>query len=148
LTAACATATERGRYDSAMTKEQIEAQFKLACNSKTPYNWQVDVTEALILGLVAGTGSGKTMPFGMLALSDSSWKKMVLVISPLNTLEHEQAERFHAMGLTATAVNGDVYTTELHKVRYCEYFRFWQLNISQQIEARKHRIILTSPEMS
>jgi ATP-dependent helicase YprA (DUF1998 family) len=129
LIAARAAATERDGYDSVTTREQIKTQFKSACSGKTPYDWQVDVTEALILGLdsivIAGTGSGKTMPFGMLALTDLSRKKMVLVISPLNALEHEQAERFHAMGLTATAVNSDVYTPKLHKVCYCGYLQCW-----------------------
>ncbi|KAJ7506438.1 hypothetical protein B0H11DRAFT_1707242, partial [Mycena galericulata] len=36
---------------------------------KPPYDWQIEVAEALILGLdavvIAGTGAGKTIPFMM-----------------------------------------------------------------------------------
>jgi ATP-dependent helicase YprA (DUF1998 family) len=39
--------------------------------------------------VIAGTGAGKTMPFAM-PLVDDTKSKMVLVISPLNELEHEQ----------------------------------------------------------
>ena len=126
-------------YDSASTRKSIEARFKAAFGGKAPYKWQIDVTEALILGIdcvvIAGTGAGKTMPFGMLALADDSKKKMVLIISPLNELECEQADRFKAMGLTATAVNSDVYTMKLHKVRY----RYSELNIGSSCYRKSKR---------
>ncbi|KAI0692066.1 P-loop containing nucleoside triphosphate hydrolase protein, partial [Cerioporus squamosus] len=100
-----------------------------------PYAWQVDVAEALWLGLdtavIAGTGAGKTMPFVMPLLVDKTKKKKVIIISPLNELELDQARRFKAMELTAAAVNGDVYDMKLHN----------------EIVANKFRVILTSPEM-
>ena len=40
--------------------------------------------------MIAGTGSGKTMLFGMPLLLDETKDKMVVVISPLNELEAEQ----------------------------------------------------------
>ena len=40
--------------------------------------------------VIAGTGSGKTMPFWMPLLLDKNRDKMVVVISPLNELEAEQ----------------------------------------------------------
>lgn len=40
--------------------------------------------------VIAGTGSGKTMPFAMPLLVDITKKKMVIVISPLNDLEEDQ----------------------------------------------------------
>ena len=56
------------------------------------YPWQVDVAEALLLGLactvVAGMGAGKTMLFVMPLFVDS--QKIVVVISPLNALEEDQ----------------------------------------------------------
>jgi superfamily II DNA helicase RecQ len=53
------------------------------------------------------------------------------------------------MGLTATAVNSDVYSPQLHKVSVA---RDRGTNdptrvIAQEIESRQHRVILTSPEM-
>ena len=82
------------------------------------YDWQVDVSEALLLGLdcsvIAGTGAGKTMPFVMPLFVESN--KIIIVISPLNALEEDQASRFKKMGLSAVAVNGDTYSNEIHKV--------------------------------
>ena len=60
----------------------------------TAIDWQLDVTEVLLLGLscvvIVGTGSGKIMPFAMLLLADQTKKRMVIVISPLNGLEEDQ----------------------------------------------------------
>jgi bloom syndrome protein len=57
-----------------------------------PYTWQLDVSEALILGLdavvIAGTGVGKTIPFMMPLLLHRD--KIVLVISPLKVLQDDQ----------------------------------------------------------
>lgn len=86
------------QYSSAQTREDLIASFKGAFNGLEPYNWQLDVTEAVLLGLdcvaIAGTGSGKTMPFAMPLLVDRTKKKMVIVISPLNDLEEDQVSIF------------------------------------------------------
>ena len=79
-------------YSSETTrKDLVTAAFKKAFHGLEPYDWQLDVTEALLLGLdcvvIAGTGSGKTMPFAMPLLVDKTKIKMVIVISPLNDLE-------------------------------------------------------------
>jgi superfamily II DNA helicase RecQ len=56
--------------------------------------WQVDICEAILLGLdcilIAPTGAGKTMPFIMPLLVDKTCRKMVIIISPLNELEYDQ----------------------------------------------------------
>ena len=82
------------------------------------YDWQVDVSEALLLGLdysvIAGTGVGKTMPFVMPLFVESN--KIMILISPLNALEEDQASQFKKMGLSAVTVNGDTYSNEIHKV--------------------------------
>ncbi|THG94442.1 hypothetical protein EW026_g7034 [Hermanssonia centrifuga] len=49
-------------------------------------------------------------------LADRTGKKKVIVVSALDELEYDQAERFKAMGLTATAVNSQVWSDELHKI--------------------------------
>ncbi|KAF8218453.1 hypothetical protein L208DRAFT_1140040, partial [Tricholoma matsutake] len=58
-----------------------------------PYEWQLNIAEALLLGLdtvvIAGTGSGKTIPFMLLPLCHP--EKMVLILSPLKTLQRDQA---------------------------------------------------------
>jgi ATP-dependent helicase YprA (DUF1998 family) len=87
-------ATELRNYDSEQMRKTLEDRFRQACNGKTPYDWQKDVTEAIFLGIpclvIAGTGAGKTLPLVTPLLMDDTKKKMALVISPLNELEEEQ----------------------------------------------------------
>lgn len=81
-------------YSSQATRQAIMKRCEEAFNRNKLYDWQVNVTEALLLGLdcvvIAGTGTGKTMPFGMPLLMDDSGSKIVIIISPLNDLEVEQ----------------------------------------------------------
>ncbi|KAG1785008.1 uncharacterized protein HD556DRAFT_1189123, partial [Suillus plorans] len=85
---------------------------------KVPYTWQLEVSEALLLGLdcsvIAGTGTGKTMPFVLPLLAQPN--KHVLIISPLDALEADQAEKFRDINLMAVAVNGNLYNQHLHQV--------------------------------
>ena len=57
------------------------------------YEWQIDLAEALALGLdatvIVGTGSGKTLPWALPLLLEENRDKICLVISPLNELEAE-----------------------------------------------------------
>ncbi|KAJ7189419.1 hypothetical protein GGX14DRAFT_383272 [Mycena pura] len=103
-------ARRKNNCDSEQTR-LFEEQFK-----KPPYESQIDISEAIILGLdaigvIAGTGAGKTILFMMPLLLDR--KKFVLAISPLNILQEHQAKRFQKMGLKVAAVNGDTYSQEL-----------------------------------
>ena len=86
------------QYSSDKTRSDLVTTFKRAFKDLEPYSWQLDVAEALLLGLdcitIAGTGSGKTMQFAMPLLVDRSKKKRVIVISPLNDLEEDQARLF------------------------------------------------------
>ena len=126
-------------YCSLRTRENLVTSFKAAFNGLEPHRWQLDVAEAILLNLdciaIVGTGSGKTMPFAMPLLVDRTEKKIVIVISPLNDLEEDQvnflilflskiltlyaaqARRFRKIGLSATAVNGDVWNNVLQEVR-------------------------------
>ncbi|KAI0634743.1 P-loop containing nucleoside triphosphate hydrolase protein [Trametes polyzona] len=130
-----ANASEEYNYSTEKTRTSLRGCFSAACSGKQPYGWQLDVAEALILGLdvvlTAGTGAGKTMPFIMPLLLPENAGKMVVIISPLNELERDQARRFRDMGLTATAVNGEDYSTELHNT----------------IAAKASCVLVTSPEM-
>ncbi|KAF6752010.1 P-loop containing nucleoside triphosphate hydrolase protein [Ephemerocybe angulata] len=104
-------------HDSPAWRLKLEELF-LEKFGKEPYKWQVDVSEAIVLGLdcicIAGTGAGKTMPFMMPLLMDAAGR--VLVISPLKILQEEQARRFITMGISATAVNEDTWNPELKHV--------------------------------
>ena len=86
------------KYDLEATQNTIDNEFRQVCPGKIPHQWQINVTEALLLGIdcivIAGTGAGKTMPFVMPLLLDRTKTKKVLVISPLNELEMEQVS-FH-----------------------------------------------------
>jgi hypothetical protein len=88
------SATKAHHYDYATTHHSIENKFQAVFDGKPPYSWQTDVTEALLLRLdcivIAGMGSGKTMPFGMPLLLEEAKDKIIVVISPLNELEAEQ----------------------------------------------------------
>jgi len=83
-------------YDSEATRSEISRVFRERFGGD-PRVWQLDVTEALLLGLdsivIAGTGSGKTMPFMMPLLLDE--KKKILVLSPLKVLQEEQVSDIH-----------------------------------------------------
>ncbi|KII90327.1 hypothetical protein PLICRDRAFT_106921 [Plicaturopsis crispa FD-325 SS-3] len=132
LQAARETATQARGYTSATTREALRKAFTDRFGS-APHEWQVDVTEALLLGLdsvvIAGTGAGKTMPFMMPLLHDKT--KIVVIISPLNILEKDMAARFKKMGIAAVPVNKQTWNERLH----------------QELKDLKWRAILLSPEM-
>ena len=91
LQEARAAAEKQRKYNSGATRRVLAALFAERFGS-APYEWQLDVAEALLLGLdsvvIAGTCSGKTIPFmlPLLHLPD----KMVLIISPLKVLQTDQ----------------------------------------------------------
>lgn len=78
-------------YNSHETRTHIHSVFRERFG-KDPHEWQLDVTEAIILGLdsivIAGTGAGKTMPFMMPLMVDP--QKKIIVISPLKVLQEDQ----------------------------------------------------------
>ncbi|PCH44251.1 hypothetical protein WOLCODRAFT_76312 [Wolfiporia cocos MD-104 SS10] len=95
LEAAREAAYKTRQYSSAETRAKLTAEFKRIFGpDKAPYDWQLDVTEAILLGLdaivIAGTGAGKTMPFAIPLLLDEQRNKMILILSPLNELEKDQ----------------------------------------------------------
>jgi ATP-dependent helicase YprA (DUF1998 family) len=84
--------TSEKPYNSAETRAKMTDLFKARSEGKIPYDWQLDVAEAILLGLdsvvIAGTGSGKTIPFMLPLLTDP--EKLVLIISPLKVLQRDQ----------------------------------------------------------
>ncbi|KAJ7233469.1 hypothetical protein C8J57DRAFT_982741, partial [Mycena rebaudengoi] len=121
-------AREKTKYDSEATRRDLARLFEEEYG-KPPYEWQIDVSEALILGLdcivIAGTGAGKTIPFMMPLLH------FVLIISLLKILQGDQEKRLSKMGLPAAAVNGDTFSRDLKTA----------------LDDQKHNAVLTSPEM-
>ncbi|KAJ3497511.1 hypothetical protein NLJ89_g10341 [Agrocybe chaxingu] len=107
-------AAKAKNYDSEATRATLTRLFRERRGS-LPRDWQLDVAEAIILGLdsvvIAGTGAGKTIPFMLPLLLDK--KKKVIVISPLKILQEDHAERFNKLKLMAVAVNGDTWDQKL-----------------------------------
>ncbi|KAJ7670871.1 P-loop containing nucleoside triphosphate hydrolase protein [Mycena polygramma] len=125
-------ASKKNKYDWEATRRDLTRLFEEEYG-KPPYEWQIDVAEALILGLdavvIAGTGAGKTIPFMLPLLLNR--EKFVLIVSPLKVLQEDQAARFNAIKLAAAAVNGDTYTKDLQT----------------SLDDQRLNAILTSPEM-
>jgi superfamily II DNA helicase RecQ len=86
------------RYDSEQTRQTMSWKLQDVFDRRTPYDWQLNAAEAVLLGLdcvvIAGTGSGKTIPFVLPLFAQDSQDKLVLIISPLNALETDQVS-FH-----------------------------------------------------
>ncbi|KAH9847960.1 P-loop containing nucleoside triphosphate hydrolase protein [Lenzites betulinus] len=96
---------------------------------------QLDVAECMLLGLdavcIAGTGWGKTLPFVLPLLVPQSRGKIVVIVSPLNALEIDQAARFQKMDVTAVALNANTCTPKLLK----------------EVEQGKHSILVAGPKL-
>jgi superfamily II DNA helicase RecQ len=71
---------------------KLHAEFTKRNEGLVAYDWQIDVSEALLLGLdclvIAGTGAGKMMPFVMPLFVESD--RIMIIILPLNALEEDQ----------------------------------------------------------
>ncbi|KAI0069874.1 P-loop containing nucleoside triphosphate hydrolase protein [Panus rudis PR-1116 ss-1] len=122
-------------WDSQKIRENMATAFRKASGGKCAYDWQLDVAEALQLGLdctvVAGTGSGKTIPYALPLLLPENNKKIIIVISPLKALQRDQARRFCKLGIRAAAINENTFTPAIKK----------------EIEAFKYQALFLSPEM-
>ena len=82
---------KRASYNSQATQHTFSDSITALCPKIKLYDWQIDIAEALALGLdatvVAGTGSGKTLPWAIPLLLEGNRDKICLVISPLNELK-------------------------------------------------------------
>ncbi|TDL17181.1 P-loop containing nucleoside triphosphate hydrolase protein [Rickenella mellea] len=120
-------------YSSSSFRATMKQKIEKLCKV-SPYDWQLDVSEALCLGLdtllLAATGEGKSLPFIAPLLHDNN--ALILIISPLNALEEDLAKRFTGMGFPSIAVNGET----------------WNAKLRTNIENRMHRVLLTSPELA
>ncbi|KAI0682832.1 P-loop containing nucleoside triphosphate hydrolase protein, partial [Cytidiella melzeri] len=123
------------RYSSFVTRMRMEKEIARVANGIVPRFFQQDCAEAFLLGLNTGlicaTGSGKTEAFLLPLLADPMSKSKILVISTLNALEVDQAERFQQYGISAVAVNGETYDDKMH----------------DRLARDEIRVVITSPEM-
>ncbi|QRV88343.1 DEAD/DEAH box helicase [Ceratobasidium sp. AG-Ba] len=99
----------------------------------SPHEWQLDVAQALCerrdVLCIAGTGSGKTLPFVMPCFVDP--RALVWIVSPLNYIEQQQQKVFDdEWNIPTCCVNANTSYPGLHK----------------DILQGKYRIIIASPE--
>ncbi|KAJ7577329.1 P-loop containing nucleoside triphosphate hydrolase protein [Mycena floridula] len=128
------------KYDSARERARLQSLF-LAKHGTKAYEWQLDVEQAVSLGLdctlVTGTGMGKTIPFMLILLPEE--KRRIVVVSPLKVLQRDQADRFNSMGLAAAAINGDTWNRK--KLREVQSARFeFSKNVTALIIDEAHCI--------
>ncbi|KLO06377.1 P-loop containing nucleoside triphosphate hydrolase protein [Schizopora paradoxa] len=109
----------KGRYNSQNTRSKFTGYVREKMNGREPFDWQLDVGEALHLGLdtmlIARTGAGKTLPFIAPAILGGGEGK-ILVISLLIALQNDQARSFEKLGIKAIVVNGETWSDEIAKV--------------------------------
>ena len=90
LALACVAEKKKSNYNSDLTRDNLKREFEVVFGAEA-FEWQVDVAEAILLGLdcvvVAGTGAGKTIPFMLPLLLKRD--KASLLISPLKILQSE-----------------------------------------------------------
>ncbi|KAH9916715.1 P-loop containing nucleoside triphosphate hydrolase protein [Epithele typhae] len=108
LRQARAAAKKKSKYNSADTRKKMYEECKRRTGFE-PKKEQLDIAESMLLGLdstvMAGTGWGKTLPFALPLFVRQ--RKIVIVISPLNVLEADQAKKFSSWGLRAVALNSE-----------------------------------------
>jgi len=92
LTVAWTEAAQKHQYDSQKTRQKLSDLVQQYFHGHKPYEWQLNTAEALLLGLnsmvIAGTGTGKTLPFVMPLLYDKA--SHIIIISPLKALQRDQ----------------------------------------------------------
>ncbi|TFY52572.1 hypothetical protein EVG20_g10496 [Dentipellis fragilis] len=155
LEAARKRAHANSKYNSLEARKKMLEECKARSEGRiVPHSWQLDIAESLVLGmdceLIASTGAGKTIPFVLPLFYQSG--KIIIIISPLNALEEDQARRFRALGVSAQAVNGTMYTDALQKVQLAPSHTLsiqhaFLTYARQEIETGKHQILVTSPNM-
>ncbi|KAI0668430.1 P-loop containing nucleoside triphosphate hydrolase protein, partial [Trametes maxima] len=134
LKAARERAQQKRQYDSGRSR-QILSEECLRRMGFSPREEQLDLAECMLLGLdaasIAGTGWGKTLPFVLPLLVPESKGKIIIIVSPLNALEADQAARFCKMGISATALNGTTCTPE----------------VLRNVERGQYSVLVTGPKL-
>lgn len=87
-------AAEECGYSSTQARKTMAEEFYKQTKGKHVCERQLDVAEAIILGLnasvIAGTGAGKTIPYMLVLLLLEFQSKVLVVLSPLKSLQRDQ----------------------------------------------------------
>ncbi|KAJ3824428.1 hypothetical protein F5880DRAFT_1645298 [Lentinula raphanica] len=85
-------ASRRTGYDSKLTRTLLSSEFARITGGLSAYTWQIDMAEALLLGLgcsvIAGTGTRLCLYHGVMRY------RIIIVTSPDIALEHDP---FHSL---------------------------------------------------
>lgn len=89
--------TSEDRFDREVWRDTV-TESVLKATGYEPYGWQLEVGEALHLGLdclvLAGTGTGKITTFIMNLLATKKKERMVWIFSSLRELQFDQVNDF------------------------------------------------------
>jgi ATP-dependent helicase YprA (DUF1998 family) len=96
----------KAEQDQKYSSSDVRKSMADECLKRTgynPYDWQLDISEAILLGLdsvlIAGTGAGKTLPFVLPLLADRTGYSKIIIISTLNELEKDQVGFMNALNI-------------------------------------------------
>ncbi|KAF8229733.1 hypothetical protein L208DRAFT_1163912, partial [Tricholoma matsutake] len=107
-------ASKKVKYDSVKMRTDLCKLFSERESRFSPCEWQLDVAEALLLGIdtvvytlqdiisMASTGSGKTLCFLMPLLFNGG--KLSIIVMALNLLGEQFGKQLEAVSITAVSV--------------------------------------------
>ncbi|KDN35776.1 hypothetical protein RSAG8_11338, partial [Rhizoctonia solani AG-8 WAC10335] len=100
-----------------LRKRLIEGTLRRTKGDKGPHGWQLKVALGMLAGhdtlTIAGTGSGKTVPFVMPAFVLE--KAIIWILATLNYIQEQQVKDFEGMGPSAVCVNQNTSWKEVKK---------------------------------